>query len=300
MTTLNSELLPPNPQNNKSDGFIVLDKPSGMTSRQAGGAVARMFNQKTCGHIGTLDPMASGTLIIALGQATKMIPYMESDNIKEYLFQIKWGIRTDTDDITGTVAEQNDRIPTNEEIAAVLSQLVGTYDQMPPDFSAKKINGVPAYKLARQGRAPTLTPKKIMIYTLTMDEETYCMTCSAGTYVRAVVRDLAHILAAIATTSMIRRTRTNGVGIKDAVTLDILENNRYNGNELAKYLLAPDFGLDDIPVAKIGKNEAALFENGGFVSCDLPGGLCRVYAGNRFVGMGIIDGGVLKPKRILN
>ena len=283
-----------------ADGFVLVDKETGFTSRQVGSKIAHIFNEKTFGHIGTLDPMASGLIVIALGNATKMIPFIEGKcEIKEYLFSIKWGIRTDTDDITGSVAEEGGRIPENDEIAGILTSFIGKYDQIPPVFSAKKVSGVPAYKLARKGIDVKLTPKQIEIYSLEfIDENIIKMQCSVGTYVRSVVRDIATKLGTVATCSMIRRTKTNGFDIKNAVRLDFLENLSNNNGAFADFLFAPDFGLDDIPVTKLEIKNAKLFSNGGFIPM-IGNGLVRVYSDDLFIGMGEISDGVLKPKRII-
>jgi tRNA pseudouridine55 synthase len=283
-----------------ANGFVLVDKETGLTSRQVGSRVARIFNEKTFGHIGTLDPMASGLLVIALGEATKMIPFIEDKHeIKEYLFSIKWGIKTDTDDITGNIVEEGGPIPENDKITGILSSFVGKYEQMPPAFSAKKVSGVPAYKLARKGIDVKLSPKQIEIYSIEMDDDnTFKMKCSVGTYVRSVVRDIATKLGTIATCSMIRRTQTNGFDIKNAVRLDFLENLSNNHGAFSDYLNAPDFGLDDIPVTKLEIKNATLFSNGGFIPMN-GDGLVRVYSNDLFVGIGEISDGVLKPKRII-
>ena len=280
--------------------------------------------------------MASGLLIIALGEATKMIPYMEGrddgrgmrddvnqairppssiihhpSSIKKYLFQIRWGVRTDTDDITGTVTEQGGRVPAIEEIRTALPLLVGEYDQMPPAFSAKKLDGVPAYKLARAGKTPELRPKKINIYSLNANAPTsppyhislitYHLTCSKGTYVRSVVRDLAAKLGTIATTAMIRRVETNGIGIEDAAELDFLEK-MYNNDprSVLEYLKPLDFGLGDIPVQNLDDSDTRLFQNGvAIVTKHGSTGLRRVYSGKRFLGIGMNDNYALMPKRVI-
>jgi tRNA pseudouridine55 synthase len=294
-----------------NDGFILLDKPIGITSRQAGWRAAKIFGQRVFGHIGTLDPMASGLLIVALGQATKMIPFFP-DAPKEYLFSVKWGVKTDTGDITGSVAEQGGRIPTMDEIRAVLPSLVGEYDQTPPAFSAKKIGGVPSYKLARQGRAVMPAPKKINVYELEIIEsaghepadadgnpsQVFRVKCGAGTYVRALAGDIAEKLGTVAACSMIRRVKTNGLDIKDAAALDFLENLYNNGGAALDNLKPLDFGLDDIPVAKLETIDSILFSNGGFVPAQ-GAGIRRVYSEHGFVGIGTIERGLIKPKRLI-
>lgn len=306
-------------------GFILLDKPSGMTSRQAGAKVAKLFgaDPRRTGHIGTLDPMASGLLVIALGEATKMIPFMEEvafGAYKDYEFQIKWGVRTDTDDITGTIVEEGGRIPPIEEIEKAWASMAGKYEQTPPAYSAKKINGTPAHKLARQGIVPDIKPKLVSIYSPSHARatDTYSMGISKGGYVRSVVRDLAAKLGTIATTSMIRRTYMTDAH-HGGISLDALEhdinklesskNSEYNAGAVSKHLMPLDFGLDDIPVAKLETNDAKLFQNGGFVQTEristfYPEGWAtdyiRVYNGDKFIGIGTIKDGVLKPKRIIN
>ncbi|MDR0804127.1 MAG: tRNA pseudouridine(55) synthase TruB [Rickettsiales bacterium] len=284
-------------------GFVLLDKPVGITSRAAGARVARIFGTKKFGHVGTLDPMASGLLIIALGNATKMIPYLP-DGVKGYEFAIQWGVQTDTGDITGSVqsSECSVQIPTDTEIIAACGAMTGACDQMPPAFSAKKIDGVPAYKRARRGESVALKPKRITIYDLEFNicENKFVVKCSPGTYVRSLVQDLAEKCGTIATTSMIRRTVANGVLIKDAVKLDFLENLYNNAPaDMKNYIMPADFGLDGIPVCNLNNADARLFANGGFVSHG-GSGLHRALAGNEFIGIGEAADGVLKPKRILN
>jgi tRNA pseudouridine(55) synthase len=351
-----------------SDGFIILDKPSGMTSRQAGGRAARIFGAKAFGHIGTLDPMASGVLAVALGEATKMIPFLEcgvdanSAPSKEYLFSIKWGIRTDTGDITGGVLEENGAVPDYGQIAAVLPELVGEYDQMPPAYSAKKINGVPAYKLARAGGEVNLSAKRVRIHELEVfsadcgDESVKCgvrsvelgartnvglqsehpacsnptlhtthsklfsdsviyrVRCSSGTYVRSLVQDIISAVNSAAetsrtaplvgTTGMIRRLSSGGFSAENAAPLAFLENLFNNGGAVEKYLMPPDFGLDGIPVARIETADADMFRNGGFVlikneELKIKNGFARIYSGDNFIGIGVVEDGLLKPKRIM-
>ena len=267
--------------------------------------------------------MASGLILIALGEATKMIPFLELKNeiTKEYLFSIKWGIKTDTDDITGKIIEEGGIAPKNSEITAVLQNFPKEYDQTPPIFSAKKIGGVPAYALARKGSEVILTPKKVRIYELKKcrpqdthypaaarhpkdfaqyPNTVFSVICSKGTYVRSLVQDIAEKLGTIATCSMIRRIQTNGFHIKDAVKLDFLENLGNTAAVVSNYLKPLDFGLADIPVTKLETNDAALFSNGGFVQTQSLDGFIRVYSENRFIGIGMVEQGVLKPKRIIN
>jgi len=288
-----------------SSGFILLDKPSGMTSRGAGGRVSRMFGAKTFGHLGTLDPMASGLLIIALEEATKVIPYMP-ETLKEYEFEIEYGVKTDTDDITGRlIGKSDDDRPALETIERVLPELMGEIWQTPPAYSAIHVGGRRAYELARRGMDFDIPKRKVIIKELSITNyklSRFRVVCSPGTYVRSIVQDIAKKCGRIATCSMIRRTATNGFDIKNAVALDFLENLFNNSGRVAieNYLQPTDFGLGDIPVQNLNKSDARLFQNGGFIQSKDANGLIRVYSDDKFIGMGQIDNGVIKPKRIIN
>ncbi len=286
------------------NGFILLDKPSGINSRGAGGRIARMFGTKTFGHIGTLDPMASGLIVIAIGEATKMIPYMECvSHPKEYEFSVVWGIETDTGDITGKVMNQNEMFPTEQQLATACAELTGEYDQVPPIYSAVHINGVRAYQLARAGQIIDIPPRRVKIYELEnyKNPTSFRVKCSAGTYVRSLAKDIAAKCGTVATCDSIHRSQTNGFHIKDAVSLDFIQNLFNNGERIAiePYLRAPDFGLGDIPVQVLDENNARLFKNGGFIDVTGTSGLHRIYTDDKFVGMGVVESNVLKPKRII-
>ncbi len=288
------------------DGWIILDKSSGLFSRTAGGRVARMFGASTFGHIGTLDPMASGVLPIALGRATKMIPFIEAaaPNVKEYEFGLQFGFETDSLDITGNVLRRDDVVPSIDAVLAALPSFIGTHPQMPPAFSAVHVNGRRAYDIARHGGDVTLSPRDVTIYSLEFIGNSgpswhFRTRCGRGTYVRAIARDIAAKCGAIATVDMIRRTESGGYTLKNAVKLDFLENLFNNGHDIGQYLMPTDFGLGDIPVINLCDKDAALYANGGFISVAQDGGPRRVYNGNRFIGIGVIDGKILRPKRTI-
>ncbi len=286
--------------------FVLLDKPAGMFSRTAGGRVARMIGIKKFGHIGTLDPMASGVLPIAIGDATKMIPFVEdaAPDAKEYLFGVQFGFETDTLDITGSVVRRNDVIPDENAVRAVLADFIGETDQVPPMYSAVHVAGRRAYELARRGAAADMPVRRVRIDALELlgvdgNSFQFRMRCARGTYVRAVARDIAAKLGAMATVDMIRRTMTNGFLIKNAVKLDFLENLVNNGGDIGPYLMKMDFGLGDIPVLNLDGTAAEFYKNGGFVDVAAAAGRYRVYSGNQFIGIGAVDGGVLRPKRTI-
>lgn len=288
------------------DGIIILDKDSGMFSRTAGGRVAKMLGEKKFGHIGTLDPMASGVLPIAVGNATKMIPFIEETckNEKEYLFGLRFGVETDSLDITGKTTKTSNMTPTDKDIQNACKKLIGEINQVPPAFSAVHINGKRAYELARKGENFDINPRKIVIYDLeyvgnTDKEYNFRVMCSRGTYVRSIVRDIAQLCDTVATTTYIRRTQTNSFDIKNAVKLDFLENLFNNSGDISKYLMAPDCALGDIPVINLDCEETKLYKNGGFVKTDESNGLRRVYSGKTFIGIGRIVDSLLRPQRTI-
>ncbi|MDR1337435.1 MAG: tRNA pseudouridine(55) synthase TruB [Rickettsiales bacterium] len=328
------------------NGWIILDKPSGMTSRAAGGRVMRMFGAETFGHIGTLDPMASGLLPIALGNATKMIPFFESEErraqsegsaasrqsagrksqvedvdnnepstlcalrsstSKEYLFSVQFGFETDTLDITGTVVKETNVVPLPAQVMAACAALTGTIYQTPPAYSAVHVGGRRGYELARAGKEFEIPPRPVTIDALELLDAgrkswQFRVVCAPGTYVRAIARDIAAMCDTVATVDMIRRLRTSGLDIKDAVGLDFLENLFHNGGNFEDYLKPVDFGLGDIPVLNLNDADAGLYKQGGFVEIAAAGepGLVRVFSNGRFIGIGTFDGNLLKPKRTLN
>jgi len=289
------------------DGFIILDKACDMFSRTAGYRIARMFGEKKFGHIGTLDPMATGVLPIAIGNATKMIPFIEEicPNKKEYLFGLKFGTETDSLDITGKVLSTSNVIPNDSEIKNALSKLIGNIEQVPPRFSAVHVNGKRAYELARNGENIDIKPRSIIIYELEYtgknreNEYNFRVVCSRGTYVRSLVRDIAKMCNTLATTTYIRRTQTNGFDIKNAHTLDFLENLVNNGGDINEYLLMPDCALGDIPVINLDDKETVFYKNGGFIKTDEHDGLVRIYCNDTFVGIGRIKNGLIHPKRTI-
>ena len=288
------------------DGIIILDKDSGLFSRTAGWRVAKLFNEKKFGHIGTLDPMANGVLPIAIGNATKMIPFIEENcpNIKEYLFGLKFGIETDSLDITGNIVKTCDIKPNEQDIKNTIQKLVGNTEQIPPKFSAIHINGKRAYELARQGQKIDIKPRNVCIHELEYNgksdtEYNFRVLCSRGTYVRSIVRDIAQLCNTVAVTTYIRRIQTNGFCIKNAVKLDFLENLVNNNGNINEYLMNSDCALGDIPVINLNNENTKLYRNGGFIKTDEPNGLRRVYYDNTFVGIGRVVDGLLRPQRTI-
>lgn len=289
-----------------TSGWIILDKDSGLFSRTAGGRIARMLGTKKFGHIGTLDPMATGVLPIAIGDATKMIPFVEEHNpsIKEYLFSCQFGFETDTLDVTGREVARNNVIPTQSDVLSVLPNFIGKIMQTPPIYSAVHVGGLRAYDAARRGRAIDIPPRPVEIYELEFlgihgKSWHFRMRCSTGTYVRSIARDIAKMCGAFATVDMIRRTLANGFEIKNAVKLDFLENLFNNSAGIDENLMPVDFGLGDIPVLNLSDKDTEFYKNGGFITLDATDGLKRVYNNNLFIGIGCVADGKLRPKRTI-
>ncbi|MBV9218507.1 MAG: tRNA pseudouridine(55) synthase TruB, partial [Methylobacteriaceae bacterium] len=208
------------------DGWIVLDKPVGMTSTYAVSRLKRIFNARKAGHAGTLDPLASGLLPVAFGEATKTVPFVQ-DGRKAYRFLVRWGAETDTDDADGTVAAVSDLRPTAPAIEALLPGFIGAIEQIPPAFSAIKVAGERAYDLAREGETVVLEPRMVTVHALRLvaarrEEAEFEAECGKGTYVRALARDLGRALGCLGHVAALRSTRVGPFGEPDATRLDAL------------------------------------------------------------------------------
>lgn len=201
------------------EGFICIDKPKGISSFKAMSRFRRLCAANKAGHCGTLDPMATGVLVIGFGSATKLIPYIPGEP-KVYTFTVQFGCETDTLDAEGEVTTEGARIPSREELSALIPAFTGTYEQRPPDYSAVKVDGVRAYRRARKKDAMQIRKKPVHIASLSLyhfDETTgkavFMCRCSTGTYIRALVRDMAYYLDTYAYTTSMRRVRVGRFGL---------------------------------------------------------------------------------------
>ena len=241
-------------------GWICLDKPLNLTSTQAVGRVRRAFNAQKAGHAGTLDPLATGILPIALGEATKTVPFL-MDSRKTYRFTIAWGVTTVSFDREGQVTETSDARPARAEIEAALPAFVGEIMQIPPIYSAVKVDGERAYDLAREGVEMELEPRPVTIHAIRVvdhpnaDHVELELECGKGAYVRAVVRDLAAALGACAHVSALRRTRVGPLAEDRAIGLDMLEE-LCNSDARPEALLPVETALDDIPALALTTEDA--------------------------------------------
>jgi tRNA pseudouridine55 synthase len=255
-------------RNKKGDavnGWVNFDKPYGMTSTQAVGKVRRLMNALKIGHAGTLDPLATGVLPIALGEATKTIPFAQ-DAAKTYSFTVTWGEQRDTDDAEGQVITTSPHRPSEADILKILPQFMGEIDQIPPLFSAIKINGARAYDLARNGEIPDLKSRIVFIQNLELmacrkNEADFFMECGKGTYVRSLARDMAETLGTKGYISALRREKVGCFGAKNAISLDKLEALDY-GAARNVALLPLQTVLDDIPALALKQDETARLRSG--------------------------------------
>jgi tRNA pseudouridine55 synthase len=293
---------------NPVHGWLVLDKAVGMTSTQAVGAVRRAFGAQKAGHAGTLDPLATGILPIALGEATKTVPYAV-DGQKEYRFTVRWGIETDTDDAEGRTTATSDSRPGRAAIEALLPRFIGEIMQTPPAFSAVKVAGERAYDLARAGEAVELEPRPVEIDTLDLvecpdpDTAVFAAQCGRGTYVRALARDMGRALGCQGHVTALRRTRVAAFTQRDAVTMDKLAAAAESGEHTLQALLRPvEAALADLAVLRVSREDTARLLRGQSVLVrghDLPPqgpayATCRGY----LVALGHIEQGQLRPTRV--
>ncbi|MCB1682823.1 MAG: tRNA pseudouridine(55) synthase TruB [Alphaproteobacteria bacterium] len=247
------------------NGWINLDKPAGLTSTQAIGRIRRILNPQKIGHAGTLDPMATGILPIAMGEATKTIPFVQ-DALKTYSFTAAWGEQRDTDDAEGEITETSPNRPEKSEILEILPDFTGNILQTPPAFSAIKIDGQRAYDLARSGEKPDIKPRKVYIETLELletrpNEADFRMICGKGTYVRSLVRDIATELGTCGYVKNLRREAVGPLTLDNAISLDLLEQMDYVA-ALNEALLPLQAVLDDIPALPVKQEEAARLKSG--------------------------------------
>ena len=246
-------------------GWVCFDKPYGMTSTSAVGKVRWLYQAQKAGHAGTLDPLATGILPIALGEATKTVPYLvEADKI--YSFTILFGKTTATYDAEGETIAESDARPTRDAILGVLPAYTGTIDQVPPAFSAIKVDGQRSYDLARAGVAVELKARAVEIFDLTLDElsddtATFTLHCGKGTYVRSLARDLCLDLGVCGHVSVLRREAVGAFATKDSLSLEKLEDLVHRGAHL-EALLGVETALDDIPALPVTQDEAARLKQG--------------------------------------
>lgn len=287
------------------NGWVVLDKPVGMTSTHAVSRLKRIFNAKKAGHAGTLDPLASGILPVAFGEATKTVPFVQ-DGEKSYRFTVRWGAETDTDDSDGSVTAQSETRPDQATIRALLPRFIGTIQQKPPSYSAIKINGERAYDLARDGEAPDLAFRPVTIYALDLiaadrDETVFEARCGKGTYVRAIARDLGRLLACYGHVIALRRTRVGPFREGDAIAFTDLDDGVIETRQAMRRVEA---GLLELPRVMVDRDAAAKLRRGQSIllrGSDAPmEGSAYAACGGVVIAVGAVEKGELVPGRVFN
>lgn len=305
--------LPPRPaRRNDVHGWIVLDKPLGMTSTHAVAQIKRIFRSKKAGHAGTLDPLATGCLPIALGEATKTVPYV-MDGRKAYRFTVSWGSETNTDDTEGQVTATSDSRPERAKVEAILPRFTGTILQIPPRFSAIKIQGERAYDLARDGETIELQPREVVIDSLTIvdhDGQTTTLEaeCGKGTYVRAIARDMGRILGCYGHIKSLRRTRVGPFFVQDLTPLAALrdeEGQPRDPHMLGQALRPVAAALSEIASVDVTRGDATRLQRGQSIllrgrDAPLITGPVAVMSQGQLIAIGEIAQGEISPRRIFN
>ncbi|MGH6768221.1 MAG: tRNA pseudouridine(55) synthase TruB [Xanthobacteraceae bacterium] len=295
-------------------GWCILDKPVGMTSTHAVSVVRRLFTARRAGHAGTLDPLASGILPIALGEATKTVPFV-MEGRKTYRFTVRWGEERDTDDAEGRVAAAGDARPSADQIRALLPRFTGTIAQVPPRFSAVKIDGERAYDLARDGEAVELDARPVDIHSLELvetpdaDHTVLAAECGKGTYVRALARDMGRVLGCFGHVSALRRTAVGSFQEANAVALDRLHAAApAEGGDVTVMLplLQPvAAGLRSLASLAVSRADAARLARGQPVllrgrDAPLMQGDIAVFTQGELIALAEVAQGELRPRRIFN
>ena len=287
-------------------GWVILDKPSGWTSTQAVTRLRRLFDAKKAGHAGTLDPLATGLLAIAFGEATKTVPFI-TDAMKGYEFTVRWGEATNTDDAEGEVIARSDARPSADEINARLADFTGDIEQVPPAFSAVKIDGERAYAKAREGEAVELASRPLYVDRLELidqpdaDHAVLEMVCGKGGYVRAIARDLGEALGCHGHVTALRRVFTGPFSLDDSAPPEVLELEPGDPT-LASHLQPIEAGLDELPEQKVGPEGAARIRNGNpgpvrYSDLDF-GDECWVSYEGQPIAVGTYQAGHVHPSRV--
>ena len=287
------------------NGWLAIDKPLGRTSAQVVADSKRLLNAQKAGHGGTLDPLATGVLPIAFGEATKTVEYvMRGDKV--YRFSVRWGEARDTDDREGSIVAVSDVRPDAADIETALDHFVGDIEQIPPAYSAIKRDGRRAYELARTGQDPRLTARSVRVDELSLEaiddpeHATFHIVCGKGTYVRALARDLATRLGTVGHIDELRRCRVGPFEENKAISLDSLESLGHSSAR-SQLLLPVEVALADIPAIALTEEQAEKLRRGETVSVESNeiGLRCAMAAGH-LIALADVAGGQVRPKRVFN
>jgi tRNA pseudouridine55 synthase len=299
---------PRKPKGRPVSGWIVLDKPAGIGSTECVSRIKRLYQAAKAGHAGTLDPLASGMLPIALGEATKTVPWV-MDGSKVYRFEISWGAETATDDLEGEVTNRSDARPSREAILAAMPRYLGDISQVPPRFSAIKIAGERAYALARQGEEVEIEARQVTIHRFDLlelpapDRAIFEVECGKGTYVRSLARDMGRDLGCLGHVSMLRRVAVHPFLEEDLVPLAELEALAGDLEALDAELLPTGVALDELEEVQVNREQALRIRAGNPVLLrgrDAPSfaeEACAVF-GAELVAIGSVEQGSFLPSRV--
>lgn len=291
------------------NGWLIIDKPRDMGSTDVVNQTRRLLDANKNGHTGTLDPFATGVLPIAFGEATKLIPFV-TDGDKEYEFILKFGVETNTDDTEGEIVKTSEKIPSKEEILNILPEFIGKITQIPPAYSAIKIDGKRAYKLARAGQEVKIPERTIEIYYLeylnqiSPDSFSFRVGCSKGTYIRTLGKDIALKLGTVGHLTELRRTKCANFSLEDTILLENLKNMVYEEERL-KSLLPIETSLRDIAEIAVSEEDAAKLKHGQGLSPKtyqglVPNTLALAKHQNCLVALVRIEERKISPIRVFN
>lgn len=286
-------------------GWLNIDKPLGMSSAQVVSKIKWLLkpHKTKIGHAGTLDPLADGVLPIALGEATKASAYM-MDAVKQYRFTLRFGEATNTDDTEGVVVNTSEVIPSKTALESVLPSFVGQISQVPPAFSALKVDGKRAYALARAGEEVKLEARTIRIDAIELlrfegSDAEFLVTCGKGTYIRSLARDIAGVLGSCGHVLKLQRTQVGKFTLQDAISLDLLEKMVHNADSsdaigvFEDVLMPVSIGLDDIPALHIDADQAATLRHGQSITIttkpECKNGLLQVQVGDDLVAVASLE-----------
>lgn len=278
------------------NGFLNLYKPKGVSSAKILNTLKKSIRGVSVGHMGTLDPLASGVLPVALGKSTRMFDYL-LDKDKVYVATFAFGYETNTLDLEGEIVRKNDKIPTESELIEKSKELVGDIMQVPPVFSAKCVNGKRSYQLARKGHDFELPPKKVRINSITLlgkisdNEFKFEISCKGGTYIRSIVRDLAALCGTVGTMTNLIRTKSGVFEIENSVKVEDF----ISEEDKKKLLIAPE-NVVNYPEIRLTEREATRLYNGLYDEFPFEDGVYKVFAPDGFYGIGEVTNGKIKVK----
>ncbi len=284
------------------DGIIIINKPIGFTSQDVVSKTKKILNEKKAGHTGTLDPLATGVLPVLLGNSTKLSKYL-IEHDKTYIARIKFGEKKDTGDSEGnTIETSNVKIENKKDILKVLESFIGKQTQIPPIYSAIKVNGKKLYEYAREGIEVKIPIREIEIYKLNLlnfDKENQDVeievSCSKGTYIRTLCEDIAKNLGTVGYMSFLKRTIVDKFKLEDAIDFETLEENKDNQDFLNKNIIKMENLFSHLSKISLNKRKEDLFLNGVKLTFELEDGIYNIYSENKkYIGLGIVSNNLLK------